>query len=174
MDAKDIYQILKSDPRASSCFQGVYPSDKLPEGKISYPSAFVANIDKSHEKGSHWIAFFFDKLGEASYFDSYGFYPLLPTFEKFLDRHAKGKIKYNNTQLQSLFSTTCGAYVIFYIMHRARGFSMESIVNMFDSRDQAYNDRHIHEFIQKHANLNFPIVDIEFITNQISRAYYGK
>lgn len=172
MNSNEINGALRNDSHTRSCFQGVYPSDKLPKESTSYPAAFVANVDRSHEPGSHWIAFYFDEHGDGEFFDPYGMRPLVAAFEKFLQHHTKGRVKYNDVQLQSLFSTMCGAYVIFYIMHRARGFSMETIVNMFDPRDQVYNDRHIRQFIMKHTNRHYPLFDSSLVSEQLARAYY--
>ena len=172
MNSKDIAAALRHDKRSSSVFSGVYPSDMLPMNEISYPSAYVVNLDESHESGSHWISIFFDKIGNSEVFDSYGNLPLPPAINHFLKRHTKGETLRNSLQVQSFYSTVCGAYAIFYIMHRVRGFPMETIVNMFDKKDRGYNDRHVQQFVEKYTNRRHPLVDTNFVEEQFARAMY--
>ena len=175
MYSKDIDRALRNDKRTSPVFAGVYPSDMLPMGKITYPSAFVVNLDSSHQKGSHWIAIFFDKSGKSEVFDSYGKRPLPATITTFLRRHTlSGNARHNTTQLQSFFSTVCGAYVIFYIMHRTRGIPMERIIGMFDKKDRGYNDRHVQQFVERHTSRRYPLLDPSLVQEQFARAFYGR
>ena len=174
MNSRDIYNALRNDRRTSPVFSGVFPSDKLPMNKINYPSAFVVNLDKSSQEGSHWIAIYFDHAGRSELFDSYGTHPLPDAILRFLHRHTlEGRTKRNEKQLQSFFSTVCGAYVIFYIMHRVRGTPMDTIVNMFDVKDKGYNDRHVQEFVNKRTNRQHPVIDAKFVRDQFARAFYG-
>ena len=175
MNSKDIDTALRNDKRVSTVFAGVYPSDMLPMDKIRYPSAFVVNYDPSDKEGSHWITIYFSIDGKSEVFNSAGGLPLPSDITRFLRRHTlKGTTKHNVTQLQSFFSTVCGAYCIFYIMHRVRGFSMETIVNMFDKKDKGYNDRHVQQFVEKYTSRRHPLVDINFVREQFARALYDK
>ena len=175
MNAKDIFTALRNDKRAAPIFAGVYPSDMLPRDTISYPSAFVVNLDNSRQEGSHWISIFFDRTGSSEVFDSYGKRPLPPNIVQFLRRHTTlGRTRHNAKQLQSFFSTVCGAYAIFYIMHRARGIPMETIVNMFDSKDKGYNDRHVQQFVERRTDKHHPLLDSKFVRDQFARALYNR
>lgn len=174
MNSKDIYNVLQNDRRTFPVFAGVFPSDLLPMREINYPSAFVVNLDKSSQEGSHWISIFFDSVGKSEVFDSYGAHPLPANILRFLHRHTlKGRTKRNKRQLQSFFSTVCGAYAIFYIMHRVRGTPMDTIVNMFDVKDKGYNDRHVQQFVNKRTNRQHPMIDTTFVREQFARALYN-
>ena len=176
MNSRDIDAALRNDKRAHTVYAGAYPSDMLPmDEKMNYPSAFVVNLDESEKEGSHWIALYLTSDGRSEVFNSLGNLPLPFSITQFLRHHTlKGNTKHNSTQLQSYFSTVCGAYVIFYIMHRVRGFSMETIVNMFDRKDKGYNDRHVQQFVQKYTARRHPLVDVNFVRDQFARAFYNK
>ena len=49
-------------------FIGVYASDKIPRDKQGY---FIVNLDKSNQKGSHWVGVVRDGDGTTVY-DSFG------------------------------------------------------------------------------------------------------
>ncbi len=146
MNTAQITQILQRDPRIQNVFQGVYPRDKLPRSSKTYPSAYVCNTEPHTEKGEHWIAIYFDEHGHGEYFDSYGLPPIHKTFIHFLNKHCISWI-YNDKQLQGLTSHVCGQYCIFYLWHRCRGTSMQTIVLMFGNNVQD-NDVLVYEFVQ--------------------------
>ena len=64
------------------------------------------------------------------YFDSYrSDVPLV--FRNYLEEHSD-KWKYNKCKLQSIWSDIYGDYCIFYLSHRACGYSMNKIIQLFD------------------------------------------
>ncbi|KAL6423085.1 hypothetical protein ACFW04_010516 [Cataglyphis niger] len=58
-----------------STHAGVYPADRVPR-VWTRSTAIVANTDEHNRPGEHWVAFFLDEHGSATYFDSYGISPL--------------------------------------------------------------------------------------------------
>lgn len=123
----------------------VCPIDRLPakiEKNQTY--AFVINLSKSWDIGSHWIGLFIDAEGKVSYFDSYGFKPKSYYLEDFL----KGKrVEYCTRQLQQLGSAVCGMYVACFIIHMLKGGSLDLFVSKF-SKNLVLNDI----FIRKNYN----------------------
>ena len=93
---------------------------------VSYPPSFVINLDPSYKPGSHWVAVYFDKNGVGEYFDSFPHYPPHEVVH-FLRSHAKGW-QYNRMQVQELYTTTCGQFVVFYIYQKSRGLTLEVIL----------------------------------------------
>jgi hypothetical protein len=73
----------------------------------------VINLDKSNKEGSHWVSVFAPNAKCVYYFDSMGNGPS-DTIKTILKNKFK-KIIYNNVMLQSLFSSVCGHYCIYYI-----------------------------------------------------------
>ena len=147
MNSAQITQLLRADPYTRDVFAGVYPRDRLPRTIKNYPSAYVCNTDPHTDEGEHWIAIYVDDDGSGEYFDSYGLPPLHATFTNFLNKQCT-MWTYNDKRLQGLASTVCGQYCIFYLMHRCRGFSMDTIAYMCGSNLQD-NDVLVHDFIMK-------------------------
>ena len=57
------------------------------------------------------------------------------------------KIFCHTPTVQSLFSTTCGHYCVYFILYRCHGYSMRDIVSRFSS-NLTENDRNINLFIR--------------------------
>ena len=95
----------------------------------------------------------------GEYFDSYGTdVPLV--FRNYLEKHTD-KWKYNKRKLQSIWSDVCGDYCIFYLSHRARGYSMNKIVQLFDDNTML-NDAKVSHFVKTHfrVSANHPNVNL--------------
>ena len=149
MNTKDIARILSSDPytKGMVCevLDGVHASDQLHE-PTTRPSTMVVNTDESWKPGRHWVSIFIPLSGQWEYFDSFGKPPDSPFIQTFLQHK---KIKFNSKVLQSDKSSVCGHYCIYYLVHRVRGFTMETIVNRF-GKDKERNDRDVHDFVVDH------------------------
>ncbi|KAJ8018950.1 hypothetical protein HOLleu_42760 [Holothuria leucospilota] len=151
----------------------VFPSDCLPSECFSFPCAFIANTDKADEPGSHWVAMYFDD-NVADFFDSFGRTPeeCSPYFEHFLKKHSN-IIQWNQKRLQGFMSTVCGQYCLFYLLHRCRNLSMNTIISKF-TEDPTFNDSLVNDFITKRYNLDLKVGDDEYIVLQIARQIADK
>ena len=70
------------------------------------------------------------------------------------------KWKYNKCKLKSIWSDLCGDYCIFYLSHRARGYSMNKIVQLFDDNTML-NDAKVSHFVKTHFRVaNHPNVNL--------------
>ena len=49
--------------------------------------------------------------------------------------------------LQSPLTSVCGQYCLYYLLHRARGISLQVILNEFSS-DVDWNDQFVYDFIR--------------------------
>jgi hypothetical protein len=146
MNVVDIETILCNDAYVCPIFAGCFSSDALCDVTVDYPSAYVWNYDPSHEPGTHWVAVFITEDGKGEYFDSYGLAPLISEFSTFLNDNTLSW-RINGRTLQGPTSHVCGHYCIFYLLHRCRGRSMDSIVAMFgDNTDK--NDDSVERFVQ--------------------------
>jgi hypothetical protein len=132
MFTSQIRSALASDPVASQYFAGVFPSDMLPD-KIPFPCSAIANTDPASKPGRHWVAFHFDSEGNGEYFDSYGKPPCNTALFNFLvDKNVKCETPdVNPVRLQGFDSDVCGQYCIAFLTKRARGKSMQNIVESF-------------------------------------------
>ena len=143
MNTTQIQNALAGDPAVKPCFLGVFPSDHLLSLRIKrFPAALVANTDSSDEKGEHWVCFYFDKNGNAEYFDSYGFAPINCNLLQFFESNGKNHT-WNKEQLQSVKSTVCGQWCIAYLSKRCRGQSRAQIVQSLKMNTPAQSDQRI-------------------------------
>jgi len=83
MNTAEIQCILKRNNVTKYQFGGVFARDCLP--LLAKHKAYIVNLDKMNENGSHWISIYFDKNRRGEYFDSYGLPPLFPEIISFLD-----------------------------------------------------------------------------------------
>ena len=144
MNTVQIRRLLNTDSFAKTIFKKVCAKNQLQH--VDYPSAYVISSHPSSKPGEHWIAVYFDKHGKGEYFDSYGLPPSVNGFTTFMERNSKTWI-YNDKTVQSLFSTRCGHYCVYFILYRCRGYRMRYIVSRFSS-NLAENDRKVDLFIR--------------------------
>ncbi|KAJ8031120.1 hypothetical protein HOLleu_27741 [Holothuria leucospilota] len=160
---------MKLDSVARNHFHGVFPSNLLPQKSFTLPQAFIANTDEADSPRSHWVAMYFDNKG-TDFFDSFGRSPeeCSPYFKPFLKKHTKNLVRENERRLQGLISTVCGQYCLFFLLHRCRNISMDTIVSKF-TKDPTLNDSLVNEFITKRYNLDLKVNDDEYIVLQFAR-----
>ena len=147
MNSRQVSALLMRDVRARRVFRGVYAHDVLPRGYVPDASAYIINTDDSRGRGLHWVAVYFDGRGNAEYFDSFGFPPLLQTVLGFLSRNTPGRLLYNDRHLQNFASSACGLYVVYYILRKSRGASLSSVQGAFPSNNNTVNDRRVRALI---------------------------
>jgi hypothetical protein len=122
-------------------FQGVCPIGLLPSTFIK-PSIIVINLDRYYMPGSNLVAVCFSDSGCTEYFDSYGLPPFKYEIMAYLQRNTISWT-FNRHRLQGLSSYVCGHYCCLYTNHRARGLSMTSFVNMFQTARYTCNDKKV-------------------------------
>lgn len=169
METEEIEDILYRDSFTGQYFRGVYACDQLSGQHLPRPSALVVNTDPSNKPGQHWVAIYITRDGTGEYFDSFGNGPSVSQIVQFLGKNTTYVIP-NRRLLQGAFSTVCGQYTIFFLLHRCRGLTMNKIINLF-SADTAENDFNVNAFVKKH----FPLIktrvyDHNFIVRQLLNA----
>lgn len=106
-----------------------FPSEQLDEYK---QAALVFNLDASHQKGSHWVAIFFDvdeqtRKRRVEYFDPTGAAPN-KNIKRFLDDdYFIDSDVVINKKVHQRGNNECGVYSLFYILERLKGKSMDDI-----------------------------------------------
>lgn len=139
----ELKTLLWKDWKVRKSFVGIFPSNKLPKFICSgVTSTFIFNIDPHYKPGSHWVALYISPFGDAIYFDSFGLPPLIPSIKHFIERNSR-TFRYNKFPLQSLFSTTCGLYCVYFIRIMSKGGSLQDVLSNFDPQRQSFNDRRI-------------------------------
>ena len=96
-----------------SNFQNVVACDQLTS--MCDGDRFICNLDRSFEKGSHYIALAIQN-GKCVYFDSYGFPCLNEHIEAALIRNNISKLYYSKKTIQNGISLFCGYFCLAFLI----------------------------------------------------------
>ena len=105
-----------ADKPTREAFQGIYPMDALPKAIAQYPFFMIVNTQAHNLPGEHWICVFIDKNRRGEVFDSLAL-PLRNSLIRWMNRFAR-TITSSHLNYQHPLSATCGAFVLYYILHR--------------------------------------------------------
>ena len=131
LNSIDIARILNDNNATTQYFKGVCPSDYMITS-TSFPFCFVANVDKSNQPGTHWVAWFVDSEGVVSFFDSFGRSPRDTMWPKEFRNYVKNRrFRYNPRIIQSLYGVTCGHFCIFMLYFKSLGVDLKEIYDYF-------------------------------------------
>ena len=138
MNTHHLQDILDSDAFARRLsLTLVLACDQLPACLAAdKASGFIINLDKQVEIGSHWVSLFYNGLGQFTYFDSFGFGPLSSEIVEFIKNNSTRPLLYNTRHLQTIVSKTCGLYAVYFILAKARGFSLQRVLYPFSNSAQ--------------------------------------
>ena len=117
-----------------SRFNGVYSRDNLPN-KIK-DGAYVINLDKYSDIGTHWIAFWVN-INNVTYFDSFGVEHIPKEIKTFIKNK---NVKTNIFRIQAYDSIMCGYFCIEFIDFMLKGKSLTEHTNLFSPNDFKKND----------------------------------
>lgn len=137
-----------SDINIQRIFYGVFARDKLPKRIPKKPGILIVNTDTSNNEGEHWIAIYLGVHGRSEYFDSFGLAPRSNDIKKFLKKNSLNYI-YNQKVLQPVFSETCGYFVFYYAHRKAKGCTMNRIVNNLRVYRPQYNSIKVTNFAKQ-------------------------
>lgn len=148
MNGAAIERLLMANTRTRHSFRGVYPSDCLPN-KIGSgtANAYVINLDRMDQPGSHWTALYVNPFGDAIYMDSFGLAPTLPAIKQFISENSRS-ITFNKVPIQSLVGWTCGLYCVYFIQKMCDGASLNAFIAEFKALQPQFNDRKIVRLFQ--------------------------
>lgn len=132
--------ILKCDPILNFC--GVKAYDQIPNYVLSYPCGFVFNTDTSGNPGKHWVSVYFDENKGCQYFCPLGIEPYGVLYD--FVRNNSSTCYFNKTTLQYPLSTMCGYYVVYHLLHAARGKDLTYVVDTFGPQLKLNDERVFH------------------------------
>ena len=112
-----------------SKFDGVFSRDNLP--KTIKNGAYVINLDKYVDVGTHWIPLFCRKT-EIVYFDSFGIEHIPEQIKEFVWNK---NIKANIFRVQSSNSIMCGYFCIGFITFMLTGKKLTDFTSLFSPYD---------------------------------------
>lgn len=128
MDTISIFNYINPHQRKKN-FKRVFACDAMPR-RFSLPAAFVINLSKHNEPGSHWVAVYISESGHAFYFDSFGIEPKNVYVKSFLRMHAK-RMTYNKKQIQHISSNKCGLFCCVFVVITLKKCSIDTFVRRF-------------------------------------------
>ena len=127
----EIQEYYQNEPR----FNGVFSRDNLPNNTRKN-GAYVINLDKYHDIGTHWVALYVNNK-IAIYFDSFGVEHIPREIMKFISLK---KIIRNIYRIQAYDSIMCGYFCIGFINFMFNGKSLTDYTNLFHQMILIKND----------------------------------
>jgi hypothetical protein len=142
-------------------FLGVYAADRAPGWDSLRPGCcYVMNTDRAVEGGEHWLAVFSPPASETAtaaananaargppeLFDSFALPPSAYRDVPLLARHPSN-LRLTPRPLQHPMSTVCGHYCVYFLYHRARGFSLTRIVSRLEALP--LRDKYVRRFVSQ-------------------------
>ena len=126
LSGHDLVRTIKQhgDSATRQAFGGVFAMDTLPSAVPHYPYLMIVNTQAHNLPGQHWIAVFIDKDRRGEVFDSLAL-PLTNTLIRWLNRFSR-TFTVNRLAYQHPLTATCGAFVLFYALHRLEHASVVS------------------------------------------------
>lgn len=118
-----------ADEATRQAFHGVYSIDTLPTAIPHRPIFIVLNTHPQNLNGEHWKVIFIRKDKRAEVFDSLAQPLNIPT-QQWLKKHTR-QWKSNARAFQHPLSSTCGAFVLYFIFHRLRVRRFENVTKKF-------------------------------------------
>lgn len=118
-----------ADTATQDAFHGVFSMDQLPFAVPHYPFFMIINTQAHNLPGEHWITVFIDKDKRGEVFDSLAL-PLSNTLIRWLNRFTRS-FHVNRFAYQHPLSPTCGAFAVFYTLHRLK--DSDCVSNMFST-----------------------------------------
>ena len=141
--------------RGNPLFGGVISKDELQSQerllKYNDKRAWIINMEDSDAGGgSHWCLLSLLDGGNGIYFDSYATPPPKDVLN-FMKRHRSNNFM-NNTEVQSLKSTSCGWYVIYILNNLIKNRKFLDILDDF-TEDLNHNEKVLREYFKNDKKL---------------------
>ncbi len=133
----------------TALYLGVFSSDNIPIVHLSNQSKtvyFVLNSDPSTSPGTHWLACVKAPCSVLEFFDSFGNPPSYYHFS--FPAHLR--ILQNDEPLQSIYSSVCGQYCIYFLYFRIfRRISLQKISSQLRTsfKSRKLRDQYISNFV---------------------------
>ena len=145
LSTKELIEKVKrnADGATLAAFHGVFPLDELPFAVPHYPFFMIVNTQSHNLPGEHWITIFIDADRRGEIFDSIAL-PLSNILIRWMNRFTRSFTR-NRLTYQHLFSSSCGAFTLYFILHRLH--NSDCMTEAFTS-DVTLNEQLIHHFYE--------------------------
>lgn len=147
MQTTDFPIVFQHLPKIHQNFLGAFALDLIPKS-IKPLQSLIFNLDKSHEKGSHWLALICIGPNKYEIFDSLG-----TSVEKLshLLKIPPDSILCNEIPVQLESTNSCGLFTAYFLIHRYMNFDytlLDLISEIFDS-NKDYNEYLVADFFKQ-------------------------
>ena len=137
---------IKKHYENESRFNGVYSRDNLPN-KIK-DGAYVINLDKYSDIGTHGIALYIKNNDDITYFDRFGVEHIPKEMIKYIGRK---NVIANISRIQTYDSIMCGYFCIRFINFMFKGKTLPEYTNLFSPNNFEKNDGMILKYFMDNA-----------------------
>ena len=120
-------------------FHGIYSIDNLPEFISCLPCFLIINTHTHNLPGEHWKTVFIDENRCGELFDSLAT-PVSNFVIRWLNRFTR-KWTTNKKRFQHPQTSTCGAFALYFILHRLDVGDMDTLTKTFSSRAYANEEK---------------------------------
>ena len=147
---------LNSFPHIRKQFVGVYSIDTIPK-TVKKNTFFICNTDISSGPGTHWFCVVKESPKILECFDSLGVTDQKKnTLASVLKLTGIKEIKVNKTSVQSETSSSCGNFVLYFLIHRFHNqdLSFDDLLNDIFVESIAMNEERVTEFCENHFDQN--------------------
>lgn len=149
MQTNDFAVVFKQLPKISPNFLGAFALDLIPKN-LKPLQSLIFNLDKSYEKGSHWVALLCLSPEQYEIFDSLG-----TSKEKLADllQIPIDYISCNEVPVQLDSTNSCGLFTAYFLIHRYMNLDyllLELLSEIFDS-NKDYNEYLVADFFKQLA-----------------------
>ena len=114
-------------------FRGIFMRNTLPK-KLQKQECAIVNLNKSMEKGSHWVCYY-KKDSDRIYFDSFGqITPFeIQNYLKSRNERGIGVIQRNTDIVQPFNSVICGHLCLFVLKALTNGWTFQQVLNYLNN-----------------------------------------
>ena len=114
------------------------------------PQGYIVNTDPHDQPGQHWLAVWTDQ-NVCEVLDSYALpletYEQATPLREWIVKHWKYVVT-NGKSLQAISSKSCGDYALLYLKAKARGRTLQEVLNDFSDVDYVSNDHQAGQRLQ--------------------------
>ena len=128
-----------ADNKTRHAFLGVFAMDDLPQQIPHVPALLIINTHTSNLPGEHWKAVYISKDHYGEIFDSLAL-PTSTRLMQWMNRFTRKWI-YSHLTIQNPLSSTCGAFVLYFILTRLHVPNFMSCLRIFSS--DLYNNEQL-------------------------------
>lgn len=155
MLAHELVEFINSFNSLKSHFVGIYAINTLPR-TLKIKHFLICNTDTDSGSGKHWFVILRSNIKKYELFDSLGLSDLKQTLIIQNCHFNTEYLKFNKTAVQSLTSSSCGQFCLYFIIKRLHNLdlSFSEILNEIFESDTDLNENNVLSFLSL-FNTNF-------------------